>query len=95
MNEPKKKQLARFMETKRFVVSVDHQAKRSYDTREEADAEAKRISTAYPVVAVHVTDIEQDSRNLAKLAPTPEEKRAAEAAHEAAAEAEQAKQDAG
>ena len=72
MNQPKR-QLSRAMETKRFVVSVDHQAKRSYDTRAEAEDEARKISTAYPVVAVQVTDVEQGSRDMAKLAPAPGE----------------------
>ncbi len=80
------KQLARFQETKRFVVSVDHQPKRSYDTREDADAEAKLISTAFPVVSVSVTDTEQENLNMAKLARTPEEKRLAEEAAAASAE---------
>lgn len=84
MNEPAK-QLGRFQKTKRFVVSVDHQNKRSYDSREDADAEAKLISAAFPVVSVMVTDTEQKSLSMANLAPTPEEKQAAQDAEDASA----------
>ena len=73
-NNSPQRQLSRIQETKRFVVLVDHQAKRSYDNREEADAEALRIKTEYPVVTVNVTDTEQDSLNMAKLAPGPDDK---------------------
>jgi hypothetical protein len=77
------KQHSRFQETKRFILSVDHQAKRSYDTKQDAEAEAALIAKAFPAVTVVIIDIEEQRNNLARLAPTAEEKRAALATAEA------------
>jgi len=58
------RQLSKRAQTARYVVSVDHQAKSSYDTLAAAKAEAKRISDAFPVLAVEVSDSENDSLKL-------------------------------
>ncbi len=48
-------------QTARYVVTVDHQAKSSFDTCEGAEQEARRISDGFPKVVVKVTDTESDS----------------------------------
>jgi hypothetical protein len=45
----------------RYVVSVDNQPKKSFDTREIADQEARKISDGFPKVVVKVTDTERDT----------------------------------
>ena len=55
----------------RYVVYVDNQAKSSFDARESADQEAKRISDRFPVVTVRVSDTEKDSAT--SLGPTVEQ----------------------
>lgn len=62
------RQLSKRMQTARYVVYVDQQAKSSYDTREAAETEAARILKAFPVLAVRVADSEDDS--IKKLGPT-------------------------
>lgn len=47
--------------SERYVLSVDHQAKSSFDSYEAANAEAERISESFPNVVVKVSDIEQNS----------------------------------
>ena len=66
-----RRELAKRPKMARYVVSVDLQAKSSFDTREAADKEARRISDAFPILTVHVEDSEEDSvklfeRNLGK-----------------------------
>ena len=51
-------------QTARYVVSVDNQAKSSFETIEAADAEAARISKLFPVVIVRVRDSKQDSAKV-------------------------------
>ena len=53
------RKLAKRVPLARYVVFVDHQPKSSFDSREAAENEARRISQAFPVLAVHVTDAEQ------------------------------------
>ena len=68
------RQLSRRAQTERYVVYVDHQAKSSYQEKDDADREAARISAAFPVVSVEVVDSEQAS--IKRLGPTqapPEE----------------------
>ena len=79
-NEPQlpPRQLSKRPQTARFVLSVDGQAKSSYDTREAAEAAAKRISDKFPVPTVTVTDTEQDS--VRNLGPTQAPKEPDEAA---------------
>lgn len=55
------RQLAKRAQMARYVVSVDGQPKSSFDTREPAEAEAKRILDKFPVVTVKVQDSEADS----------------------------------
>ena len=43
----------------RFLVSVDGQTKSSYPNREDADAEALRISSKFTNLAVRVSDSEE------------------------------------
>ena len=62
------KQLSKRARMDRYVVYVDQQAKTSFDTREAAEAEAERIRTAFPVVAVRVSD--EDNNSVATLGPT-------------------------
>ena len=56
-----RRQLAKRSQMARYVVSVDQQPKSSFDTREDADKEARRILAAFPILAVEVTDAEQDT----------------------------------
>jgi hypothetical protein len=51
------RQLARRAKTARFVVSVDHHAKSSFDNREDAEKEAQRIMGAFPKLSASVTDV--------------------------------------
>ncbi|MDB5650391.1 MAG: hypothetical protein JWL62_1911 [Hyphomicrobiales bacterium] len=68
-NDPQqKRQLAKRAQMARYVVSVDRQAKSSFDTREAAEQEARRISEGFPVVTVSVSDSENDSAKT--LGPT-------------------------
>lgn len=61
-NDPQARRLlAKRAQMARFVVSVDHQPKSSFDTREAAEKEARRILKAFPILAVHVTDADEDS----------------------------------
>ncbi len=48
--------------TARYVVSIDNQAKKSFDTREIADQEARKIAEGFPKVVVKVIDTEPDAR---------------------------------
>lgn len=52
----------------RFVVEVDGQAKSGFATRDLAEAEAKRISDAFPKLQVKIADWETDS--VRTLGPT-------------------------
>lgn len=45
----------------RYLVNVDHRTKRSYDSLDEANAEAKRISDKFPLVCVQVLDSHNNS----------------------------------
>jgi hypothetical protein len=57
----------------RFVVEVDGQAKSGFAERELAEAEAKRISDAFPKLQVKVVDWETDSvRTLGATQGKPE-----------------------
>jgi hypothetical protein len=51
------RQLARRAKTARFVVSVDHQPKSSFDNREDAEKEVQRITNAFPKLSAGVTDV--------------------------------------
>lgn len=51
------RQLARRAKTARFVVSVDHQAKSSFNNREDAEKELQRIMSAFPKLSASVTDV--------------------------------------
>jgi hypothetical protein len=62
------RQLAKRAQMARYTVSVDGQLKSSYDQREAAEAEAKRILTKFPILTVTVADSENDSAKL--LGPT-------------------------
>lgn len=64
------RQLAKRAQMARYVVSVDGQPKSSFDTREPAEAEARRILAGFPVVTVKVADSEADSVKM--LGPTSE-----------------------
>ncbi len=66
-SQPKQKQ-ASGVQLARYVVYVDNQAKSSFDARELADQEAKRISDKFPIVVVRVGDSEKDS--VRTLGPT-------------------------
>jgi len=55
------RQRAKRVQLARYVVSVDHQPKSSFDSREAAENEARRISEAFPILAVRVTDTEQST----------------------------------
>ena len=59
-------------QTARYVVTVDHQAKSSFDTCEAADQEARRISDGFPKVAVKVIDSETDSTKTFEQAQAPD-----------------------
>jgi hypothetical protein len=54
------RQPARRAKTARFVVSVDRQAKSSFDSREDAENEVQRIISAYPKLSASVTDVGND-----------------------------------
>lgn len=56
--QPQPRQLSKRAQTARFVVSVDHQAKRSFDKLEDAQVEAKRIADAFPALNVEIDDME-------------------------------------
>ncbi|WP_181902986.1 hypothetical protein [Methylovirgula ligni] len=43
-------------------MSIDNQAKKSFDTREIADQEARKIAEGFPKVVVKVIDTEPDAR---------------------------------
>jgi hypothetical protein len=51
------RQLARRAKTARFVVSVDRQAKSSFNSREDAEKEVQRILSAFPKLSASVTDV--------------------------------------
>lgn len=55
------RQLSRRAQAARYVVSVDRQIKSSYADLDHAVAEANRISDAFPILSVKITD----SENLA------------------------------
>jgi hypothetical protein len=61
IDQLQKRQLAKRAQMARYVVSVDRQAKSSFDTRDAADQEATRISQAFTRVTVTVSDSENDS----------------------------------
>ena len=67
------KQLAKRAETARYVVSVDHQPKRSFDTLEAANEEARRILEAFPILTVDVSDAEKNTFTTFGPAQEPEE----------------------
>jgi hypothetical protein len=54
------RQLSRRAKTARFVVCVDHQAKSSFDSREDAENEVQRIIGAFPKLSASVTDVQAD-----------------------------------
>ena len=61
----------------RYVVEVDGQAKSGYPVRADAEAEAKRISDAFPKVQVRIADWQADSvktlgKTTAKVEPEVE-----------------------
>ncbi len=58
------RQLAKRAQMARYTVSVDGQLKSSYDTREAAETEAKRILSKFPILTVTVADSENDSAKL-------------------------------
>lgn len=61
-NDPQvRRLLAKRVQMARYVVSVDHQPKSSFDSREAADKEAQRISAAFPMLTIDVSDAEEDS----------------------------------
>ena len=60
-DQQSRRQLAKRAQTARYVVSVDHQPKSSFDTRDAAEKEARRISEAFPILSVQVTDVENNS----------------------------------
>ncbi len=62
------RQLSKRVQMGRFIVYVDQQAKSGFDTRDAAESEAARILKAFPILAVRVADIEDDS--IRKLGPT-------------------------
>ena len=45
----------------RYVLFVDQQAKRSFDSREAAEDEAQKISKAFPIVVVRIANLQQDT----------------------------------
>ena len=51
-------------ENARYILLVDRQAKRGFDAREEAEAEARRILERFPNLNVRV----EDSEDRTKLA---------------------------
>lgn len=51
------RQPSRRAKTARFVVCVDHQAKSSFDRREDAETEVLRIMTAFPKLSASITDV--------------------------------------
>jgi hypothetical protein len=55
------RQLSKRAKMERYVVSVDGQPKSSYDTREAAEQEAKRILDKFPILTVIVADSDNDS----------------------------------
>jgi len=61
IDQLQKRQLAKRAQMARHVVSVDRQAKSSFDEREAADREATRISGAFARVTVTVSDSDNDS----------------------------------
>lgn len=63
IEQEKPTQLSKRPQMARYVVFVDHQAKRSFDTREAAENEAQRIKKAFPVVVVEVVDEDKNSVN--------------------------------
>jgi hypothetical protein len=62
------RQPSKFQQTARFVVSVDHQNKSSFDVRQDAEAEAARILGLFPIVTVAVHDVKANS--IDTLGPT-------------------------
>lgn len=64
IDHQQKRQLAKRAQLARYVVSVDRQAKSSFDARAAADEEAARISGAFTRVTVTVSDSENDSVKL-------------------------------
>ena len=52
----------------RYVVVVDGQAKSSYAKQDDAEVEAKKISSKFPILQVRVKDWERDS--VTTLGPT-------------------------
>ena len=62
------KQVSWRTQMQRFVVEVDGQAKSDYPTRDLAEVEAKRISSAFPKLQVKIADWQSDT--VTKLGPT-------------------------
>ncbi len=52
------------IELPRFILFVDHQAKRGFDAREPAESEARRIRERYPHLQVRI----EETRDVAKSA---------------------------
>jgi hypothetical protein len=75
-DQQSRRQLAKRSQMARYVVSVDQQPKSSFDTREAAEKEARRISEAFPILAVQVTDAEQDTVTALAAALASEESEA-------------------
>jgi len=67
------RQRAKRVQLARYVVSVDHQPKSSFDSREAAENEARRISEAFPILAVRVSDTEQSTATRSGGTQAPEE----------------------
>lgn len=67
-DQQRKRHLAKRAQMVRYVVSVDHPAKSSFDTRAAADQETARIPDAFSRVTVAVADSESDSAQT--LGPT-------------------------
>ncbi len=56
-----RRDLGKRPQMERYVVSADLQPKSSFDNREAAEKEARRISDAFPSLTVHVDDMQEDS----------------------------------
>ena len=49
-------------ESARYILLVDRQAKRGFDAREEAEAEARRILERFPNLNVRIEDSEDRAK---------------------------------
>jgi hypothetical protein len=57
----------------RYVVSVDGQAKSSFEDKADAEAEAGKILARFPKLQVRVTDSQRDSVQMLGPTKAPEE----------------------